>query len=231
MNNLLCVLLVSTFITVNGTVQEVPADSPEYAQYQENVVTDIGNPGNLETTLSITDEETETVSSGDSATAVDNEQIVSLLAEQVELLAENSTTVTGTINTSVLDLMDRMIDDYPSYYKYAGFRVDSEDSYRTTLYIAKRATVANGNITFSDDCVAVNFYRYTQTGYSSYIYYDITDAPNATVNVNSNSIVYTNALDGYPSLGDKTKTPDEYIWIGIFALFALVFFLRRSKND
>lgn len=235
-------LLLTTFISVNGHVQTVSADSTEVQAYEQEAVTDIGNPDNLDSTLSIEETqapETETTETETSEKEIpeqtiqivtDNTEEIALLSEAVELMAENSSTVTGTVNTTVLNLMDRMVDSYPDYYKYAGFRIDSDDSYRTTLYLSKRATSDGNTIAFGDDCIAVNFYRYYENNYSSYVYYDVTESPNASVDVNSNSIVYTNALKGYPSLGTKEQTDTSLIWILLLVGASLIIFTRRNKT-
>lgn len=226
----LCTLLLTTFISVNGQLVEVAADSEAARAYAEEAVTDIGDTSNYIMTEDFT---IRSVSSGDtssSETVSDYSDMILLLSEQVELLAENSSTVTGTLNTSVLELMDRIVDSYPSFYKYAGFRTSSDDTYTSTLYVAKKAVVNGNTITFSSDCVAVSFYRTTSSSYSSYIYYTVTDSPGASVTVDSQSIVYTNVLDGYPSLGNKSALPDDFIWIGVFVVVVLVIFLRRNSN-
>lgn len=229
--NLLCAIILTTFISMNGDVVEVAADSAEAVAYATETSTDIGDTS---TYLS----ETETVSDGDvggsdlsSGVVADYSDMIMLLEEQVELLSENSSSVTGSLNSSVLNLMDRMVDDYPSYYKYAGFRTSSDDTYTSTLYIAKKATVSGDTITFSDDCVAIDFYRTSDSNYSNYLYYTVSDAPGASVTISNRSIIYTNVLDGYPSLGTKAVMPEEYIWIGVFALLVLAIFLRRNKHD
>lgn len=232
--------MLTTFISVNGQVQAVPADSPEAAAYAVNAVTDIGDPEYLTETETTETETTETettemenAETNPTTTIIetDNSEEVALLSEAVELLGENSSSVTGTVNSSVLDLMDRMTDSYPAYYKHAGFRTSADDSYNTTLYIAKRARADGNKITFSEDCICINFARYASSGYSSYVYYDVTETPFATVDVTSHSIVYTDVLDGYPTLGTKEAFPEEYLWIALLAVVAVVLFLRRSRHD
>lgn len=234
---LLCLAILTTFISVNGSVMPVDSNSEAYIDYAENAITDIGNPetltiknGESDTQEDNTTQEDE-VSSGDIAgtTVVytDTSEMVSLLSDTVELLSENSSTVTGTINTTILDMCDRIIDDYPSHYKYAAFRIDSDDSYRTILYIAKKATLDGDTITFSDDCIAVNFYRTTiSTGYNGYIYYNVTDSPNATVTIGSNSIVYTNVIEGYPALGNKTPVSYDWLYIILMVIILIVVLVR-----
>lgn len=234
MYNLLFGLMLTSFISVNGQVMET---TPMIASaYEETVVTDIGNPENVasEETLEseLSSEETFTSETpGETQTEIvyeDNSQEVMLLSEAVELLAENSASVTGTLNSSVLNLMDRMVDSYPDYYTYAGFRTSSDDNYASVLYISKYADVDGNTITFGEDCKAIHFTRYTESGYSSYLYYDVYDSPNATVDVTTHSIVYTDALESSPALGTKTQIPTEIIWLG-FALagFAIIFTRRH----
>lgn len=245
----------TTFISLNGQLVEVSVGSSEALSYAANAVTDIGDPDNV---ASFTLENPDETSNGDTGTESPEvtpeptatpeptstpeptvtpepgtEEMGSeaeLLSDAVELLAENSTTVTGTINTTVLGLMDRIIDDYPDYYEYAGFRIDSDDAYRATLYISKHGSHENGTITFGDDCIAVDFYRYSNNYASSYVYYEITDTPEATVDISTNTIVYTDVIDGYPALGTRTPQTDENIWLGFFALGMLIIFLRRKNH-
>lgn len=236
----------TTFISLNGQLVEVPVGSSEALSYAANAVTDIGDPDNVavgtentevtpEPTVTpepaVTPEPTVTPEVGTEETESEvSGSEADLLSDAVDLLAENSTTVTGTINTTVLGLMDRIIDDYPDYYEYAGFRIDSDDAYRATLYISKHGSHENGTITFGDDCIAVDFYRYQSSYSNSYVYYEITDTPEATVDISSNTIVYTDVIDGYPALGTRTPQTDENIWLGFFALGMLIIFLRRKSH-
>lgn len=253
------IMLLTTFISVGGQLQEVPKESPEAYHYQFTE-TDIGKY-NFENTrtnlisldavlsgeeidvsetineLDILDPETNEfdldVSGGDAVApfVIDNTEITELLNEQIELLAENSSSVTGTMNSTVLDLMDRMVDDLPSYYKYAGFRTDADDAYRATLYLSKSASYSNDVITFGDDCIAVRFYRLTQgNNYNYYLTYERYESPNSTVRVNDNTIIYTNVVDGFPALGNHQKFEIEYFWIGIFLVLATIIFTRRLNN-
>lgn len=239
MKALLFSAILTAFISSNGNVVAVDPDSTAYQEYIAEADTDIGDNTINESTLSKTAESPEdetgnivpdtlTVSDGNSSvTYLDTTEMVSLLSDTVELLSENSSTVTGTVNTTVLDMCDRIIDDYPSHYKYAGFRIDSDDSYRTTLYIAKKATYDNGIISFSDDCISVNFYR-TESGYgySGYIYYNVSDSPNASVYIGDDSIVYTNVIDGYPTLGSKTPVNNDWIYIMLLVIILVIVIVK-----
>ena len=236
MTALLFSAILTAFISVNGNVVPVDPDSTAYQTYIEESDTDLGDNTYTESTLSKTAEPiqpetgtvTNDVSAGDSpVTYIDTTQMVSLLSDTVELLSENSSTVTGTVNSTVLDMCDRIIDDYPSHYRYAAFRIDSDDSYRTTLYISKNATYENGTIYFSEDCIAVNFYRTTtNTGYSGYIYYNVSDAPNASVYIGNDSIVYTNVIDGYPTLGNKTPVNNDWIYIMLLVIILVIVIVK-----
>lgn len=238
------IMLLTTFISLNGQIAQVPIDSPQAVAYQQTE-TDIGeydfdiNTSKEEDGLDaisgdiVGDVSGGDVSFGDNVAMLltDNTEITELLNEQIELLAENSSSVTGTMNSTVLDLMDRMVDDLPSYYKYAGFRTDADDAYCATLYISKSASYNNDVITFGDDCIAVRFYRLTQgNNYNYYLTYERYESPNSTVRVNDNTIIYTNVVDGFPALGNHQKFEIEYFWIGIFLVLASIIFTRRMSN-
>jgi len=232
MIGLLMGIALTTFIAVDGNVVAVAQNSPEAEAYKQTAVTDIGNPDNLESAQTNTEVSGNDINieSNTNVLTYDNSEEISLLSDAVELLAENSTSVTGTMNSTVLNLMDRIIQDYPSYYKYAGLRISSDDSYRSVLYISKRASVNGDTITFSDDCIAVNFYRYQQTGYTSYVYYDITDSPGATVNVSGDTIVYTNCIEGYPALGTVKQSNEDMFYVVIFAAIICIILIRKKKH-
>lgn len=167
--------------------------------------------------------------SGGDLTLDKESELISLLSQSVSLLSENSASVTGTVNSTVLDLMDRMVNGYPDR-KYIAFRTDTDDSYKTTLFLAKRAKVNGKTVTFSEDCIAVHFYRYyNSSSYGSgYLYYTVSDSPSASVTIGNQSIVYTNTITGYPTLGDNPSqvTPDYLLLIAIFACILILIFKR-----
>lgn len=256
MLNYILMLGLTAFVSVNGQLYQVPRDSEVYSQYRSGaeitvediellseVVEPTAEPtteptaeptaeSTAEPTTEPTAEPTASPTPEPSVVVVDNEEEVALLSDMVDLLAENSDTATGTLNSSVLALMDRMIDAYPTFYKYAGFRTSEDDSYQSTLYISKDMEVEGDTITFGSDCTAVTFARQTtSSGYSGYIYYNISESPHASVNVNSGTIVYTNCLKGYPTLGTKSFFSEHWIWVAVFVLLASLLFNRRTSHD
>lgn len=159
-------------------------------------------------------------------------QVVELLEEQVELLSQSSLASSGNMNSQVLELMDRIINGLPPDYKYAGFRVSNTDAYRCTLYIGTKADVSGSWINFGKDCVAVDFYRYTSNN-TSYLYYTTSSTPDASVYAGGNTIVYTNAIEYRPSLGES---PDRSVTLGqtlVVAFFAVVlnYILQRRTSS
>lgn len=132
-----------------------------------------------------------------------DEEILELMQEQVSLLAESSATVTGSMNSQILDLMERIVNGLPSGYKYVAFRTSSNDQYSASLYMGKKADVSGNTVLFGGDCVRVDFLRYSSSG-TSYIYYTIHDAPNSVVNWNNRVLFYTNALEYHPTLGEPS---------------------------
>lgn len=230
------VISLSTMFSVSpdgnvtaDTVIENPSDdlfqtSPEILSENQKAY-EVDNPTDaLNPSSDISDSD---VSGSDLVPDMESE-LVSLLSQSVSLLSENSASVTGTVNNTVLDLMDRIVNGYPDR-KYIAFRTDTDDSYKTTLLLAKRAKVNGKTVTFSEDCIAVNFYRYNATSYSnSYLYYTVSDSPSASVTVGNQSIVYTNTITGYPTLGDNPSqvTPDYLLLIAVFACVLILIFKR-----
>ncbi len=132
-----------------------------------------------------------------------DEEILQLMQEQVSLLAESSATVTGSMNSQILDLMERIVNGLPAGYQYAAFRTSTNDQYAASLYIGKKADASGDTVLFGGDCVRVDFLRYTSSG-TSYIYYTIHDAPNSVVHWNNRVLFYTNVLEYHPTLGEPS---------------------------
>lgn len=159
-------------------------------------------------------------------------QIVSLIEKQIELLSETSSSATGAMNSQILELMDRIVNGLPSDYKYAGFRISNTDAYRCTLYVSTKAEKSGNRINFGGDCVAINFYRYTSSN-TNYLYYNTNPAPDASVSIGGNTIVYTNVVEYSPSLGES---PDRSVTLGqalVVAFFAVVlnYILQRRTSS
>lgn len=215
---------------VADTVIENPSDDlfqtsqEELSDLQESYEAD-----NLMESLNPSSEVSDGDISGGDLPSDKESELISLLSQSVSLLSENSASVTGTVNSTVLDLMDRMVNGYPDR-KYIAFRTDTDDSYKTTLFLAKRAKVNGKTVTFSEDCIAVHFYRYyNSSSYGSgYLYYTVSDSPSASVTIGNQSIVYTNTITGYPTLGDNPSqvTPDYLLLIAIFACILILIFKR-----
>lgn len=159
-----------------------------------------------------------TISGSDLVSDDGDTEILALLEQSVVLLGESSSSVTGTMNSQVLDLMDRIVNGLSSDYKYAGFRTSSDDTYQASLYISKKADVSGSVVTFGDDCVHVQFARTTGVS-SNYIYYTVSDSPDAVLSIGGNTIVYTNAVECQPTLGES---PDRGITLS--QMLAVMFF-------
>lgn len=144
------------------------------------------------------------------------------IEEQIVLLAADSSAVAGSMNSQILDLMDRIVNGLPSDFKYAGFRTSVTDAYQAKLYISKKASASGSQITFGDDCIVLNFTRYSGSG-TNYIYYTTGAAPGAVVSLNSNSIVYTNASENCPILGESPDRGISFAQVLAVVFFAVVF--------
>lgn len=155
-------------------------------------------------------------------------QIVELLEEQIALLAETSASVAGTMNSQVLDLMDRIVNGLPSGYKYAAFRTSVNDSYAASLYIGNKVDVSGDTILFGGDCIRVDFLRTSGSG-SNYIYYYQSNASNSVIDYHDRSILYTNCLDYHPTLGDSQERGLTFgqLLAALFFLAVVYYVLNR----
>lgn len=159
-------------------------------------------------------------------------QIVELLEEQVDLLSQSSLASSGNMNSQILELMDRIVNGLSSDCKYAGFRVSNTDAYRCTLYVSTKADLSGDWINFGSDCVAVDFYRYSN-GSTNYLYYTTNSSPGSSVYAGGNTIVYTNVIEYSPTLGEspsRSVTFGQALAVAFFAIVLNYILQRRSAS-
>jgi hypothetical protein len=170
------------------------------------------------------------VSPGDVLFAVPGD-VFQVFYEAVVALASETTSALGTVNGTVLDIMDRIVDGLPPSHRYVAFRTSTSDGYLTNLYIAKRVSVNGKALTFSDDCLLVSFDRVTSGGVQ-YLRYYYTAVGASTVTVAGNTVVYTNCLPNYPILGRLVVPGSDFGFSLAFVFFGVVvaYVLFRRKS-
>lgn len=137
------------------------------------------------------------------------EQLLSSSANSASLLAELKAISSGQeqaaenyLSQAIVDVMDRVVRSHP-FCKYIGYRTSVNNATDGTLIYGNQSTGSPGSVTIHDG-YKVDYYRYQyQSGYQTYYEYRYTVTPieEYTVSFGPNTLVYTNALPGYPALG------------------------------
>lgn len=201
-----CSMVISTGSANSGSLfdgQElIPAEVayPDYAVIEQSV-----SGGDAHTTIQVLAPSADT-SGIESAL---QEQLLSSSANSAALLAELQAISSGQaqaaenyLSSTILDVMDRVVSSHP-FCKYIGYRTSVNNATDGTLVYGTRSESSPGSVTIHDG-YKVDYYRYQyQSGYQTYYEYRYTVTPvdQYTVNFGSNTLVYTNALSGYPTLG------------------------------
>ncbi|MCM1342671.1 MAG: hypothetical protein NC305_04005 [Lachnospiraceae bacterium] len=160
------------------------------------------------------------------------EYLASVSSGNASLLAELRAISTGQeqaaenyLSATIVDVMDRVVRAHP-FCKYIGFRTSLNNATDGTLVYGNRSASSSGSVTIYDG-YKVDYYRYQyQSGYQTYYEYRYTVTPveEYTVNFGTNTLVYTNVVPGYPTLGvDYTGC----LVVGFVFLAFLVVLLRR----
>lgn len=196
---------------------------PDYAVIEQTV-----SGGDAHTTIQVLTSSTNT--SGIESTL--QEQLLSSSANSAALLAELKAISSGQeqaaqnyLTSAIVDVMDRVVRSHP-FCKYIGYRTSVNNSTDGTLIYGNRAVSSSGSVTIYDG-YKVDYYRYqywtgSQTQYE--YRYTVTPVDEYTVNFGSNTLVYTNALSGYPTLGINYTS---YLVVGLIFLAFMVVLLRR----
>lgn len=155
-------------------------------------------------------------------------QNVSVLSEGVALLASDNASVNGYLSDTVLDLMDRIVNAYPSTFEYIGFRTDVDDAYAAVLYIGEKGSGYGRSVRFEGDVLQITFSR-IGSAYDRVPYFDTSTLSDLTVTVAPRSVVYTGCLPGYPTLGDRViqDFPVSGLVISVFVVVLAAVFLRQ----
>lgn len=160
------------------------------------------------------------------------EQLLSSSANSASLLAELKAISSGQdqaaenyLSQIIVDVMDRVVRSHP-FCKYIGYRTSVNNATDGTLVYGNRSTASPGSVTIQDG-YKVDYYRYQyQSGYQTYTEYRYTVTPfeEYTVNFGSNTLVYTNALSGYPTLGINYA---GVLVVGLLFIAFMVVLIRR----
>ena len=191
---------------------------------------EVGNDGNVSTTSgsegSILPDQKEVLEEQelDSVGSDSDSVTVALSAEQSAVLLASSP-ASGSLNSSTIDYFDRLVSGLPSDYCYVAFRNNTEDSYAGTIIYGKDYDCNGNTIVFGKGAVEIDVSRVRDSSYANYIRYDALDASDSYVDISQsgNILYYTNAVDGYPILGDSARVFDvsPFLVVGLISAMAV----------
>ena len=182
-------------------------------------------------------EELETVSGNDPGTQllVDS---VSSLEEQISALSESNEALSselqaiasGTgnaaeayLSATLIDVMERVVNGKP-FCKYVAYRTSYDDTNAGTLVYGTRCHTTGTQITVENGYL-VEYYRYRYNTSSQWQYrYTVTPVDSYTVRYGANTLLYTNCLSGYPTLGFNYYL----LLIGALAIAVLIYAFKRG---
>lgn len=225
-----CSIFISTGSANSGSLfddgQELISPEvtyPDYAVIEQSV-----SGGDAHTTIQVLTSSTNT-SGIESAL---QEQLLSSSANSAAMLAELQAISAGQeqaaenyLTAAIVDVMDRVVRSHP-FCRYIGYRTSLNNATDGTLIYGIRSSASPGSVTIYDG-YKVDYYRYQyQSGYQTYYEYRYTVTPfeEFTVAFGSNTLVYTNALSGYPTLGINYT---GYLIIGLLFIAFFLVLLRR----
>lgn len=150
--------------------------------------------------------------------------VFTLSAEQSAVLLASSP-ASGSLNSSTIDYFDRLVSGLPSNYCYVAFRNNTDDSYAGTIIYGKDYDCNGNTIVFGQGAVQIDVSRVYDSSSSRYIHYDAIDASDSYVDISQsgNILYYTNAVEGYPILGDSGRVFDvsPFLVVGLISAMAV----------
>lgn len=164
---------------------------------------------------------------GGSGTVVVGLDGVSALSDDIMELASSINSTQGYFNTSVLDVLDRVVEGSSKDY-YIAYRYDA-DTYNAYMYLADKFDISGSRYTLYD-AVFVDVYRYRYNNTSTYnYYYQAVSAGTVELDIGANALFYTNMVSDYPTLGGKAEhgvfTAFQYLEVALFIV--VIFMLYR----
>lgn len=187
---------------------------PSYAEEEMNSVSG-NNPGYQQgETVAALEEQIQALMESNEAIALDVQALSSGYGNAAE----------AYLSSTIVDLMERVVNSKP-FCKYVAYRTSYDDANAGTMVYGTRCQVSGSTITVTNGYL-VEYYRYRYNTSSNWQYrYTVTPVESYTVNYGSNTLLYTNCLSGYPTLGIN------YTWvlIAVIVLCVVIFALRKGE--
>lgn len=163
----------------------------------------------------------------------DSEPAVMVLSEELTRAIVSIAPAPGSLNSSVLDYFDRVVDGLDYDYGYVAVKT-GVDNYSATLFYGEDFDYNGSEVLFGAESVRIDVTRYS-SGTTNYIQYDHSDASDSVVpvSVDGNYLYYSNIAPGFARLGTYDKSPGYGILMGIliFVLIVYIAVRRLLFND
>ena len=136
------------------------------------------------------------------------------------------------LSSAIVDCFSRVVAGLPAGTHYVAYRNNTNDSYEGFLVFDKSGKFTGDSISFSSG-ILVHYYRYSyQSGYQTYYdyRYSVEDVRDMVVGLNNHSLVYTDLVDGYPTLSTSFDSDRNVSFFVVWGCVVLILFIIFRKK-
>lgn len=136
------------------------------------------------------------------------------------------------LSSSIVDCFSRVLAGLPAGTHYVAYRNNSNDSYEGFLLFDKSGKYTGDALSFSSGKL-VHYYRYSyQSGYQTYYdyRYSVEDVRDMVISLNNQSLIYTDLVDGYPTLSTSFDSDRNVSFFVIWACVVLILYIIFRKK-
>lgn len=159
--------------------------------------------------------------------------VESIVTQAMEVSTKASVDVANAyLSSSIVDCFSRVVAGLPAGTHYVAYRNNSSDSYEGYLLFDKSGKYTGDSLSFSSGTL-VHYYRYSyQSGYQTYYdyRYSVESVGEMVIDLNNQSLVYTDLVDGYPALSvsfDSDRNISFFVIWGCVALIVYIIFRKK----
>ena len=136
------------------------------------------------------------------------------------------------LSSSIVDCFSRVVAGLPVGTHYVAYRNNTTDSNEGYLLFGKSGKYNGDSLVFSSGTL-VHYYRYqiSSGNYYSYDYrYTVEDVSDYSISLNNQSLVYTDLVDGYPTLSTGSDADRNVSFALVYGCVLLAVFLIFRKK-
>lgn len=249
-------LFLSAFLSLTAIpVQAVPADSPADVVQSEDVSDSFFEnstpaPADTEYPSYSVDSDGNLISSEvspvpdvspapdvspvpDAVDYVTYTDVEDIVTQAMEASTKASVDVANAyLSSSIVDCFSRVVAGLPAGTHYVAYRNNTNDSYEGFLLFDKSGKYTGDSLSFSSGTL-VHYYRYSyQSGYQTYYdyRYSVEDVRDMVISLNNQSLIYTDLVDGYPTLSTSFDSDRNISFFVIWGCVVLVVYIIFRKK-